>query len=252
MAIKTIEYEVNIAGITPATEQFAGTQGDHRVTNLEFVLSQDLYDDITHITTHKVAYRFDVYDGEGGIWQSEVKKLSAERIGIELEERHTRYGGKVVVYLVITALSADGETEVELYSFPATLRLNNRHEGEYRDGENYESVTGLAEVVRLKADEAAVQAESAQVSASAAADALNDINAAIEDSTDQTYNATSKNAQSGKAVADAIRPLMTHLNNLYEFVAIMDEDIAILYNNKVNKAYVDDLIGDIESLLGGI
>lgn len=151
MAIKTIEYTVDIAGITPAAERFAGTQGDHRVTKLEFVLSDDLYDEITHATTNKVMLRFDVYDGEGGIWTSDATELSGNTVSIELEERHTRYGGKITVYLVMTALSEDNETEIELYSFPARLRLNNRPDGISQDGENYESMTALAESAKSSA-----------------------------------------------------------------------------------------------------
>ncbi len=152
MAIKTIKYEVNIAGITPATEQFGGTQGDHRVTQLKFALSEELYGAITDAAADgKARYRFDVYDGEGGVWSSDAVELADDTVSIELEERHTRFGGKITVYLVITALSEDNEAEVELYSFPAVLRLKNRPEGVYQDGENYESVTALAEVAKSSA-----------------------------------------------------------------------------------------------------
>ena len=154
MAIKTIEYKVNIAGITPATEQFGGTQGDHKVTMIEFVTDDLLNDAITDYANEingKAMYRFDVYDGEGGIWSSEAVELTESRVSIELEERHTRFGGKITVYLVITALSADNETQLELYSFPAVLRLKNRPEGTHQDGENYESVTSLSESAKSNA-----------------------------------------------------------------------------------------------------
>ena len=153
MAIKTIEYKVNIAGITPATEQFGGTQGDHRVTVLNFILNPEFHQEIDELGAegNKVMYRFDVYDGEGGIWSSEPKELEDYTLSMELEERHTRHGGKVTIYLVFTVLSSDCETEIELYSFPAVLRLKNRPEGTYQDGENYESVTSLAEVSKSNA-----------------------------------------------------------------------------------------------------
>ena len=154
MAIKRIEYNVNIAGITPATEQFGGMQGDHKVTMIEFVTDDLLNDEITDYAeaiNGKAMYRFDVYDGEGGIWSSEPKELEDYTLSMELEERHTRYGGKVTIYLVFTVLSSDCETEIELYSFPAVLRLKNRPEGTYQDGENYESVTSLAEVAKSNA-----------------------------------------------------------------------------------------------------
>ena len=154
MAIKTIKYNVNIAGITPATEQFGGTQGDHRVTSLSFALDDYLHDTIEDAAVEaggKPMYRFDVYDGEGGMWSSDAAELTENIVSIELEERHTRHGGKVTIYLVFTVLSPDCETEIELYSFPAVLRLKNRPEGTYQDGENYESVTSLAEVAKSNA-----------------------------------------------------------------------------------------------------
>ncbi len=162
MAIKTIEYTVDIKGISPATEQFAGTKGDHRVTKLNICVCDALYDEIVGNTVDgKAMYRFDVYDGEGGIWSSEASEFTDPNLSIELEERHTRFGGKIIVYLVITALSADNETEMELYSFPAVLRLNDKPEGTKKDGENYESITGLVEVAKAKADEAADTVNSA-------------------------------------------------------------------------------------------
>ncbi|MBQ2934437.1 MAG: hypothetical protein IJE02_07485 [Clostridia bacterium] len=154
MSIKTIEYKVNINGIVPATEQFGGMQGDHRVTMIEFVTDDLLNDTITDYADQingKAMYRFDVYDGEGGIWSSESRELEYYTLSMELEERHTRHGGKVTIYLVMTVLSPDCETEIELYSFPAVLRLKNRPEGTYQDGENYESVTSLAEAAKSNA-----------------------------------------------------------------------------------------------------
>ena len=156
MAIKTIEYEVNLAGITPATEQFGGTQGDHNVTEIKFLLAQELFDALgLNAADRKIMYRFDVYEGEGGIWQSKPIQLTEKQMSVKLEERHTRFGGKVFVYLVITELSKDNETQIELYSFPAVARLKNRPDGVYHDGENYESVTSLAQ----KAKNSAVAAE---------------------------------------------------------------------------------------------
>lgn len=252
MAIKTIKYEVNIAGITPATEQFGGTQGDHRVTQLKFALSEELYGAITDAAADgKARYRFDVYDGEGGVWSSDAVELADDTVSIELEERHTRFGGKITVYLVITALSEDNEAEVELYSFPAVLRLKNRPEGVYQDGENYESVTALAEVAKSSALAAEntnkeLQSFAAEIEEKLkngefdgvgveSAEIINDEliitytdgvvenlgnvkgdkgdigpqgekgDAGKDAVTDQIYDATSENAQSGIAVAEAVQ-----------------------------------------------
>lgn len=311
MSIKTIEYSVNVAGITPATEQFGGTQGDHRVAALEFLLTDELYAAVIAAASNgKLMYRFDIYDGQGGIWSSEAAELNTSSVGIELEERHTRHGGKVTAYLVITSLSADNETDIELYTFPARLRFNDRLSGIAQEGESYESITGLAEVAKTKADEALQSANSAAKSVnniseiidSAVSDALKDINGAIASSTDQTYNANSKNAQSGKAVAEAVEQLMPKVlpacSEWYDQILVIkdiqhDENGELSYKYSTfpidqqhegtsggleepycipirnynaclttnypsdkydctNKAYVDGLVGDIETLLGGI
>ena len=311
MAIKTIEYKVTLCGITPATEQFAGTQGDHKVMEIKFLLTDELYSAaITAASNGKLMYRFDIYDGQGGIWSSKAAELNTSSVGIELEERHTRHGGKVTAYLVITSLSADNETDIELYTFPARLRFNDRLSGIAQEGESYESITGLAEVAKTKADEALQSANSAAKSVnniseiidSAVSDALKDINGAIASSTDQTYNANSKNAQSGKAVAEAVEQLMPKVlpacSEWYDQILVIkdiqhDENGELSYKYSTftidqqhegtsggleepecipirnynaclttnypsdeydctNKAYVDGLVGDIETLLGGI
>ncbi len=353
MAIKTIEYKVNIAGITPATEQFGGTQGDHRVTSLSFSLDDYLHDTIEDAAIEaggKPMYRFDVYDGEGGIWSSEPKELEYYTLSMELEERHTRHGGKVTIYLVFTVLSSDCETEIELYSFPAVLRLKNRPEGTYQDDEKYESVTSLAEVAKSNALAAEKTNKELQSLAADVEEKLKNgdfdgvgvetaviINGELiitysdgtvqnlgnvkgdtgpqgekgdkgdagkDAVTDQTYNPESENAQSGKAVAQAVdgsvpKKKMLALNAPFPSVLAVDNrliqtendttDIPNAYSYQyidavpsgvwedapnykgtipirddngnlftgepkndvdcANKAYVDTLIGDIDSAL---
>ena len=151
MAIKTIEYKISVSGITPSVEQFAGIQGDHCATKISISIDDELYGLIMrNFGNSNLLYRFDVYDGEGGIWQSEPKEL-AKNVQIVLEERHTRHGGKITVYLVITVLSEENQTEMELYSFPCILRLKNRPDGEYQDAKNHESIVGLLEIAKATA-----------------------------------------------------------------------------------------------------
>ena len=59
MAIKTIEYTVDITGISPATEQFAGTKGDHRVTKLNIYVSDALYNEI--VDNHSKLFKISKY-----------------------------------------------------------------------------------------------------------------------------------------------------------------------------------------------
>lgn len=164
MAIKIIDYTVDISGMTPLTEKDGGSQGDHRVTALKFTLSKELNDAINaQKGDGKAVYRFDIYDGEGGKWSADTTELTGEVVSFELEERHTRYGGKITVYLVLSVLSNDQETEVELYSFPAVLRLKNLPSGVEKTGENYESISSLAEAAKTNSEKAIQSAEVAKI-----------------------------------------------------------------------------------------
>lgn len=174
MAITTLTYNIDTASVTPGGEQFAGTQGDHKATELLFNISDSLYSKLTDTLplNSKLMYRFEIYDGEGGLWSSDAVILNSKSIGITLEEFHTRYGGKITVYIVITALTDDGKTETELYSAPVVLRLANKPDGVFKSGESYESLTGLAqkskfsaEFAKASADTAADKAEEAALSA---------------------------------------------------------------------------------------
>lgn len=237
MAIKTIEYKISVSGITPSVEQFAGIQGDHCATKISISIDDELYGLIMrNFGNSNLLYRFDVYDGEGGIWQSEPKEL-AKNVQIVLEERHTRHGGKITVYLVITVLSEENQTEMELYSFPCVLRLKNRPDGEYQDGESYESVSALvtkagsyATEAREFANEVVEKLKNGEFDGkdgvsvthsfdgtvlkmtSASGTTMVDLKGEKGDKgesgkdavTDKSYSPQSENAQSGKAVAEAV------------------------------------------------
>lgn len=244
MAIKNLGFTVDVNGISPSMITDAGTQGDHKATRVKFILSEQLYQDMNKYVSdgNMVLYRFDVYNGEGGIWQSDaVEWDSGISLDLMLEECHTRFGGKITVYLVMTALSLDNETQVELYSFPAVLQLKNRPEGQYQERENYESVSGLLESAKASAlaaetsnlelqgfvahieeklkngefDGVGVQSvriindELVITYTNGVVENLGNVKGEKGDAgkdavTDQSYSATSENAQSGKAVTEAL------------------------------------------------
>ncbi len=304
MALKNFGFRVDINGISPNTITNAGTQGDHCATRIKFILSDGLCNSIETIRAqgNVVVRRFDVYDGEGGIWQSDTTEISGTVEELILEERHTRFGGKITVYLVITALSQDNETQVELYCFPVVLQLKNRPEGVYQEGENYESISGLAEITKQKADEAslsAIAAENSKIELQEIATAVEeklkngkfdgvgvesaeiidneliitytnnvvqnlgnvkgeagqqgdkgDAGPAGKDAvTDQTYNAESENAQSGKAVAEALKNHYTkgEIDNLDCVIHVTkDSENEVSLNSPAGDSYIrvnDD--GDI-------
>ena len=172
MAIRTIEYAVSVNGIVPASQQFGGTQGDHNATELKFTLSEPLRSAITSSAQGMVVYRFDGYDGSGGVRSTEPQVLTQDPCVYVLEEWITRYGGKVQVYLVITDVT-DG-TEMELYSFPAVLNIKDRPDGKPTDGSDYDSISTLYEGARASADKA-------EDAAARAEQVLEDIGGAVPD-----------------------------------------------------------------------
>lgn len=164
MAVRTVEFKVSESGILPSSQQFGGVQGEHRATCVSFTLEEDLFNKISASSGgNRVVYRFDAYDGAGGVRSTEPLDLVDGALEFYLEEWQTRFGGNVSVFLVITEIK-DDSTEMELYSFPAVLRLKNRPDGEAVDGENYESVSTLAESAKNSAKNAFESAEAASES----------------------------------------------------------------------------------------
>lgn len=159
MAVRKIEYTVSADGIEPAVKQFAGVQGDHKATELIFNIDTTLYESLTEQLSDggKLIYRFDGYDGEGGLCRSDTTDLS-KTVTYSIEEWLTRFGGIVKVVLVISLLK-DDLTEMELFSFPALLQLKNLPEGTETDGESYESMSVLAQVAKDSANTAVESAE---------------------------------------------------------------------------------------------
>lgn len=156
MALRKFDLSVDMNGIAPNMISDIGTQGEHGVTCLNFEIKDEIYCYIIdNAKENKVMYRFDIYDGAGGVWQSEASEITDRYVSFTLEERHTRFGGKLTIYLVITMLSTDNITEIEMYNLPLVVCLNNRPDGIYQEGENYESVVSVAEGVKRRATEVA-------------------------------------------------------------------------------------------------
>ena len=174
MAVRTVEFRVSESGILPSSQQFGGVQGEHRATVLVFTLEDDLFNKISASADgNRVVYRFEAYDGAGGVKSTEPLELVDKALEFYLEEWQTRFGGNVSVFLVITEIMNDA-TEMELYSFPAVLRLRSRPDGEAVDGGNYESISALVESAKNSA-------KNAQKSAQAATESLDELLASVPD-----------------------------------------------------------------------
>lgn len=175
MAIRTINYVVTEQGISPSVVQRGGLQGEHRATKLTFVLQKDLLEILAAHSEpdsgNTVMYRFEAYTGAGlknstlpvtFVPADEGRFLTLE---YPLENWLTRDGGNIRVYLILSVTNtASRETLVDLYTFPALIKLEAVPDADFTDGNNYESLALLSEVAATSAERAVAAAESAEIS----------------------------------------------------------------------------------------
>ena len=160
MGIRNISYTVSAGGISPSNSVFGGTQRDHNPTRVDFHINSALKSALVSEAEEKsgtVYYRFDVYDGDENIIRVESEELgNKSTVSLPLTENITRNGGRITVYLVFTIISVTGEgedkTELNLFSFPAHLSLNNLPNA-YIEGDHNarDSLTTLAEAAKRAA-----------------------------------------------------------------------------------------------------
>lgn len=168
MAVRTINYTVTANGIAPATQQLGGVQGEHNATELVFALDADLLETIRgKAGENPVVYRFDVHDGAGGVTPTDPQPLTDEAPVYLLENKISRIGGSIQVFLIITEIQNE-QTEMDLFLFPALLRLKDKQDGPLNEGENYESLSTLSETAKQSAADAAESAQASEASAMAA------------------------------------------------------------------------------------
>lgn len=165
MATKTITYSVGKDGvIEPTAVQDAGVQGDHRKTAVKFVFASDLYAYLSEKANYgKLVYRFDGYDGSGGVHHSDTAVLTETSVTYPLENFLTRYGGLVKATLIISLVdSATGVALEELVSVSAQLRLIfSPHSNCNAEGE-CQSLSSLSQMAKDSAEKATAAATEAK------------------------------------------------------------------------------------------
>lgn len=161
MAIKTLRYTITTDGLTPAFERSGGTQSDHKVTALQFELSNTLYESLLgQIGDGRAVYRFDCYDGEGALHSGETNELlSAQLKPYELEYWVTKFGGKLTVCVIISIINSEN-TMLEFLNCEAKLNLKNLPDAIFEDDE-YKSMSTLADTVKEKSEAANAAMEEA-------------------------------------------------------------------------------------------
>ena len=164
MALRTINYTVNANGIDPPTLQSGGLQGEHNATELVFNLAEKFVDAlIANADGAELMYRIEGHTGAGTKNSTEAIAFGVDEevynpITYKLENWLTKDGGNIRVYLIISILKED-QTLMDIYSFPAVIKLTAVPDVPFNDGENYESMTLLSESARVAAKTAKESAE---------------------------------------------------------------------------------------------
>lgn len=171
MAVRTEEYTVSAKEIKPSALQCGGIQGEHNATELVFLFDKDFKEQLISLETtenKKVYYRFEAYTGSGikkitvpqilYVRNSEISEANPLTVAYTLENWLTRDGGKVRVYLVISYINTDNsETLMDMYTYPAFLKLDAVPDGQISDEEEYESIPTFT----ASAKDSAIRAEAA-------------------------------------------------------------------------------------------
>lgn len=167
MAIETIKYTVEASGINPKVRQCGGVQGDHEKVQLEFQISDSLYNYLDLFAKEKgclIYYRLDRYNGEGKCEPTSAQELASKIIVYPLEEWITRYGGIIKVVLVLT-IGDEKTTLTEMYNFPAILSLKSRPTGSELNPKQYQSMSIMSAEARSAAEKAKADAARAEEAA---------------------------------------------------------------------------------------
>ena len=205
MAVRTVEYTVSVDKISPASVQKGGVQGEHCATKIVFNIDaklRELLADKKPNGAESFYYRFEAHTGSGTKANTEPKKIEVKNLNsveYELENWLTRDGGNIRVYLVISYINAqNSETLMDLYTYPAFLKLEPVPDAELTDGENYESLTTLSESAKKSAERAENAADIAvdnAASLQAAADSAADSAAIAEENAKISQKAAAKCTQ---------------------------------------------------------
>lgn len=103
MAIRSIEYLVDIDGISPETLTWGGVQNEHNATVVKYVLSDKLLAKIGE----NACFRIDFMSDVAGYDPSE--NLNYENLERAIPQKFTAYAGKMTATLVIFKLNEDEE-----------------------------------------------------------------------------------------------------------------------------------------------
>lgn len=176
MALREIKFTVGADGaLSPANEQIGGVQGEHKATELVFVLDEVYGQLQEHSKNGTLVYRFDIVDGEGKEHHSDTALLCGPEVRLPLEYAITQHGGLIKVVLIVSFMreSADEPETFVVKSEEAQIKLAfSPHVNEKQE---YEDISILVQTVKAKAAEAEKALEEIQTAKSAIEDLLGEL-----------------------------------------------------------------------------
>ncbi len=172
MALRRVQFNADIDGMTPKAPQFAGVQGDHRATDILITLDDRLISS-GHL------YRVEFMDCMNNYDTTEllIPDEESNTITVPLTRSITRTGGIWEVRLIVSQLGADLSEEFVLFTLAGRIYLDSRQEGEA--GETHEQ-RGLSALIS-DAKAATFAADNAASSATAAAQSADSASAIAQD-----------------------------------------------------------------------
>lgn len=245
MSIRTIKYDVSANSISPSSVQRCGVQGDHNATMLQFTLDTKLKKALEEYSDQKLQYRFDGYDGAGtmvsyGPYDLDLSDDSESvQLDFPLNSQLTCGGGRVTVYLVITASDVEGEKEktaMELYSFPAIIDLNQKPNASRAEQSVRESLTTLVVQAERHKEDAKNYAGDAKGYAGDAKDFATNAETSATNASESATAAAEKAREAADSAEAAKEALQGHNESLEAHADIQE----------ILKKYVD---AKIETLL---
>ena len=109
MESKTILFTVDGDNISPRTEQKAGVQGQHNITEVKF--------DVTALTLTDKKVRIQFIDGAGGFYSTGFLDVVIEDdkkfVSTPIPDNVTNAGGVAYAYLVVTKIAYDDDLALE-------------------------------------------------------------------------------------------------------------------------------------------
>lgn len=114
--VRSIIFFADENGISPSEPQFAGVQGEHNATEVNFQLSSDLI-------SPEYLYRIEFSDAAGEYDSTDFIPISGSFVNYLLPENWTKAGGVGVIHLCAVVLDANGQEEQEVYSLAEGLNL---------------------------------------------------------------------------------------------------------------------------------